>query len=130
MLFACKELSLSKLRFLDPFHILKKRISKWQLNQLETVGWAESSGKSQHMFTSVIYSKITNKCPNKCQVATVKIFNLKFLLRTLGQFWLADKNEVVFQKASTYLKIGHLLFFYGFQVNFAKCVICLRNICR
>ena len=83
-------------------------------NQLETLGWAESTGNSQHMFTSVIYSKITKKCPYKCQVATVKIFNLKFLLRTLGQFWLADKNEGVFKKGSTYLKMGDLLFFCMF----------------
>ena len=100
---------------------LKRKLSKWRLNQLVTVGWAESTVNTQHIFTSVIYSKITKKCPNKCQFATVNNFNLNFLLRTLGQFWLADKNGVVFQKGSTYLKMGDLLFFCLFKLNFAKC---------
>ena len=40
----------------------------------------------------------------------MKNFEIKFLKRTLGQVWLADKNEVVFEKGLTYLKIGDLLF--------------------
>ena len=53
----------------------------------------------------------------------MKIFKLKILKRTLGQEWLADKIEVVFQKRLIYLKIMDLFFFCVFKVNFAKCVI-------
>ena len=57
----------------------------------------------------------------KCHVAILKNFNVKILKWTLGQVWLADKIGVAFQKASTYLKLRDLFFFWGFESIFAKC---------
>ena len=51
----------------------------------------------------------------------MKNFKFRFLKRTLWQIWLADKFEVSFQKASTYLKFRNLFFFLVFKSIFAKC---------
>ena len=53
-------------------------------------------------------------------LATLLVFHL-FLKRTLGQINKIYTKNQVRNNCTIYVKIGDLLFFFGFEVIFAKC---------